>query len=216
MVIWILWLSIHLILAGDEPQKLNRTPIDYRVQEVMPGHHFTKLMQRYWWPLKAQSFTIRASMDGPGLNYRIALEDQNDINKFAGFYGKKYRPHAQSSMLGFWNDLEKDQMAWTFYHHGIQNADDYRAVGSVPGYINLENTLYTPRGAVPDYHVRFVHAQEVQVAMSYQGKVIRDTIFFAKPLDNWISLGNLYMGGNVSAQDTVRAYKTILPYQLGN
>lgn len=211
----ILLLSMSLLLTfWVQQQEVDSTPIDYRVQEVMPGHHFTKLMQRYWWPIKAQSFTIRASMAGPGLNYRIAPEDQNDINKFAGFYGKKYRPHAQSSMLGFWNDLEKDQIAWTFYHHGIQNTDAYQTVGSVPGYVRLDNVLYTSRGAVPDYHVRFVSRREVHLALSYQAQVIRDTIFFAKPLDNWISLGNLYMGGNVPAQDTVRVYKEILPYQL--
>jgi len=194
-------------------QEASSEPLDYREQEVLKGHHFTKLMQRYWWPVKAESFTIRASMGGPGLNYSIGPEDQNDINKFGGFYGKKYRPHAQSSMLGFWNDLEKDKMAWTFYHHGIQNTKGYRAVGSVPGYVNLGNVLYTDRGEVPDYHVRFVSRREVHLAMSYREQIFRDTIFFAKPLDNWISLGNLYMGGNVPAQDTVRAYKTILPYQ---
>ncbi len=186
----------------------------FRVQEVPKGRHFTKLAQRYLFPIKTQSFTIKASMEGPGLNYDIGPADQNDINKFGGFYGKKYRPHAQSSIQGFWNDLEKDKMAWTFYHHGIQNTEGYQAVGSVPGYINLKKVIYTKRGEVPDYHVYFANGKEVHLAMTYQNEVIRDTIFFTKPVDNWITLGNLYMGGNVPAQDWIKAYKAVMEYQL--
>lgn len=210
------FLLILLILSNacTAPQEAMTTNPTFRVQEVPKGHHFTKIMQRYLLPIKTQSFTITAKMEGPGLNYNIGPSDQNDINKFGGFYGKKYRPHAQSSIQGFWNDLEKGKMAWTFYHHGIQNTEAYRAVGSVPGYINLKNVLYTERGEVPDYHVKFVNRQEVHLAMTYQSKIIRDTIFFAKPVDNWLTLGNLYMGGNIPAQDWIKAHKAVLAYQL--
>lgn len=209
-----LLIILFLNSACTAPQEAMTTKPIYRVQEVPKGRHFTKLSQRYLLPIKAQSFTIRAKMEGPGLHYNIGPADQNDINKFGGFYGKKYRPHAQSSIQGFWNDLEKDKMAWTFYHHGIQNTEGYQAVGSVPGYINLEHIIYTNRGEVPDYHVHFASRQEVHLAMTYQDQSIRDTIFFARPVDNWLTLGNLYMGGNIPAQDWVKAYKMILAYQL--
>lgn len=209
-------MSLFFLNACTAPQEAMTTNPIYRVQEVAKGRHFTKLSQRYILPIKTQSFTIKAKMEGPGLNYDIGPADQNDINKFGGFYGKKYRPHAQSSMQGFWNDLKKDKMAWTFYHHGIQNKESYQAVGSVPGYINLDRIIYTKRGDVPDYHVYFASRQEVHLAMTYQNEVIRDTILFAKPVDNWITLGNLYMGGNVPAQDWVKAYKAVLGYQFSN
>ncbi|MEM6376806.1 MAG: hypothetical protein AAF705_01260 [Bacteroidota bacterium] len=203
---------LFLIYGCTAPQEALTTNPTFRVQKVAKGNHFTQIMQRYWLPIKAQSFTIKAKMEGPGLNYNIGPADQNDINKFGGFYGKKYRPHAQSSIQGFWNDLEKGQMAWTFYHHGIQNVEDYRAVGSVPGYVNLNNVLYTNRGEVPDFHVYFESRREVHLAMTYQNQSIRDTIYFENPVDRWISLGNLYMGGNVPAQDWVKAYKAVLKY----
>jgi len=124
------------------PQEGTR-PADYqyRIQKVAKGNHFTKVTQRYWLPVRAQSFTIQASIEGPGVDYNIGAADQKDINKFAGFYGKKYRPHVRSSMQGFWNDLDRDRTAWTFYHHGIQNAENYHAGGAVPGYINLKTGI---------------------------------------------------------------------------
>lgn len=208
-------LSVLFFIYGcTAPQEALTTNPVFRVQKVSKGQHFTQIMQRYWLPIKTQSFTIKASMEGPGLNYNIGPADQNDINKFGGFYGKKYRPHAQSSMLGFWNDLERDQMAWTFYHHGVQNKEKYRAVGSVPGYVDLNHVLYTKRGEVPDYHVHFETPRKVYLAMTYQNQSIYDTIYFEEPVDRWISLGNLYMGGNVPAQDWVKAYKAVVKYSL--
>lgn len=157
--------------------------------------------------------SIYGHMYGPGLRYDIG-KDQTDLNKYAGLYFKKYQPHVRTTMLTYYYDPKKDQMFWTFYHHGVKNVGNYKAVGRVPGYVNLENHLYTDVGECPDYHIKIIDRYNIELAAEYKGKVITDKISFVFQIDKWITEANFWHGGNMPAQDDVSVSKARTNYRF--
>lgn len=115
-------------------------------------------------------------------------------------------------MLTYFYDSDKDQMFWTFYHHKVLNIGDYQKVGSVPGYVNLENYLYTEVGEVPDYHLMIIDEKTVELTAEYNGKVIKDRVTFLYDIGNWCTESNLYIGGNIPAQGDIEAQKARTAY----
>ena len=213
----IMLLSFPVFFQQNTGIAKKNTGKSYKAQVVPKGKHSTKWTQRYWRSHKVEDFTLEGKMAG-AVRYKLPASDQKDINKYAGVYQKR-RPHVRTTIAGFWYDPVLDSVGWTFYHHGINNPDKYRAVGSVPGYVNLSNVIYTAPGDVPDWGVDFANdRKKLYLYLAYEGKMIRDTAQFDIAFKRKYFRGNLYFGGNQKqpGPGSLAAYKHYSSYKVKN
>jgi hypothetical protein len=186
-------------------------------QTVKKGKHFTKFFQRFWWPVKNQRIDIaEILLYGPGLKYDID-KDQADWNKLpAGIYFDLFRPHGQTIMIGWRYNPDTQSLELTPYYHNIKNRDQYKSVGSVPGYVNESNILSIPLSEYRAYikvTIYMISVTEVDITVEdlNSGNTIRDVVHFDREkLGKKYSRGNLYVGGNRPAQADVHAHVKFL------
>lgn len=179
----------------------------YNRQRIRAGNHFTRLRDRYFLPVRNKNFVLKGFMYGPGLRYDYGNSDNLDWNKYAGIQLDKYNPHGRTIMVVFRYNSNLDAMEWGLYYHNIKSGlGEYREVGSVPGLIDENNTMYTGVGSVPSWEVRFVNNQQIKVELKYNGYFVGDLVTFKK-FGNYHTRANFYWGGNMPAQDDVEAAK---------
>ena len=182
----------------------------YKKQRVKKGSKMTRLWDWFFMPEVNQDFILKGFLYGSenGIKYDVGAKEQGDWLKWAGVYFDLYQPHGRTVMVAMRYVIELDKYEWTFYYHNIQDSEGYKAVGSVPGYVDEMNTIYTEAGEVPDWYFRFDSDTHVSVELRHKGEVISDTVRFEKPFGKMHTRGNIHWGGTMPAQDDIEGQKS--------
>lgn len=185
-----------------------------KTQRIEQFKHSTRLRDQFKEIYCTDNEIMETHLFGPGLLYDLG-EDRADWNKLGGWYFNNYQPHGESVMIGFRTDVERGVIEYTFYYHNISNTDKYKAVGSVPGYVDESNILtieWDDNQNASTYTkttIKILDSKRIEMRLEdYEGNAIQDTVSFPKVRSNF-TRGNLYHGGNRKAQDKITAVKMI-------
>ena len=180
-------------------------------QTVKKGQHFTNFFQRFWLPARTRlNDRKEIRLYGAGMKYDIG-PDQKDWNKLpGGMYFDLYQPHGRTIMIGWRYNPDSNAIELTPYYHNISNTGSYKAVGHVPGYVNEENILSIPLRILM-IHIavttQVISDTDVSIVVEdlNSPNYISDNISFRKKLGSHHTISNLYIGGNIPAQEYVHA-----------
>lgn len=181
-----------------------------KTQTVPKGRHSTSFWNRFFFPARTRLNQRREiTLYGPGLVYNIG-PDQSDWNKLSGgMYFDLYQPHGRTIMIGWRYNPDTHAIELTPYYHNITNTKDYKAVGSVPGYVNEDNILSIPlrvRSIKIIVTIQVLSDTEVSIIVEDTGSAgyISDNVTFDK-VGRYHTISNLYVGGNIPAQEYIHA-----------
>lgn len=185
------------------------TIIFYRMkrQIVRAGEKSTRIQDQYFFPVRNIDFTLNGYLQGDRLQYDFGDKKyDDDWLKWAGVYLDNYKPHGRTTMVAMRYRKDLDMWEWTFYHHNVRNRSDYEEVGSVPGLIKPDNTIFLPNGIAPEWKVNFLGKSRRKIELSlgtpkvitdkgFEPQIIKDAVEFSK-FGRTHTRGNLYLGGD--------------------
>ena len=186
----------------------------FKTQTVEQFKHSTRFRDRFKEIYCTDNEIMEVHLFGKGLLYDLG-PDAKDWNKLGGWYFNNYHPHGETIMIGFRSNVKRGVTEYTFYYHNIENMDDYKAVGSVHGYVDESNILTVKwddnlnASTYTNTTLEVLDAKRIALKLEdIEGNAIQDTVSFPE-VRRTFTRGNLYHGGNMPAQDKTTAVKAI-------
>lgn len=152
-----------------------------------------------------KSELVHVHISGPGLRYN-AGKNQSDWNKLPGGDYFSWLPHGRTAMVGWRYNIEWDAVEFTPYYHNIENADKYKAVGAVPGYVNEKNIYTVPifdnKASVAVRKEVFKNTLSIEVGDINGQMATTDNVEFSK-IGRFKMRSNGYAGGQYPAEQNI-------------
>ena len=186
-----------------------------KVQRVKANRPATRWRDKFWCIYRNATESTEIELFGQGLLFApLDPKDRRDWMKLVGYYFDLDRSHGRTVMLAFRSRPDLHATEYTFYYHNIKNKDEYKAVGSVPGYVNERNTLIVPwKSEINPYTFTqlntTVEGNKVSLILqSDDGGVLLDQVEFAGSLKTF-TRGNIHYGKGREPKYDVIAIKEI-------
>lgn len=188
----------------------------FKTQRVEAGKLDTRFRDKFKEVYCTDNEIMETHLYGRGLLFSPEQEsDRLDWLKLGGYYFKTFQPHGETIMIAFRTRPELNATEYTFYYHNISNKDKYKAVGSVPGYVDDSNTLLVSwddnenASTYTKFTIEILNDTDIALILEdKEGAAITDVVSFPEVRRNF-TRGNVHYGKGREPLYDVTAVKAI-------